>query len=47
MTLGHAVDRAPNELEFLSDGQSLRGHGQRRARRTVLRRRGQATDIAA
>ena len=42
-----AVDRAPDELELLFGGQSLRGHRHRRARRAVLRRDGQATDIAA
>jgi len=45
--LPRAIDRAPDELELLPGGQSLRGHRHRRARRTVLRRDDQATDIAA
>src|SRR6185437_9079530 len=44
--LPRAVDRAPDELELLSGGQTFRGHRQWCARRTMLRRDDQPADIA-
>jgi len=41
-----AVDRAPDELELLSGGQTLRGHRQQCARRAMLRCDDQPADIA-